>query len=82
MFNGFLQFSPSEVLMEYLVMDTHQRLLGTLRRTSALSVGDTFSSGNITYAVINIETRPDQPSPKRIMVMPLAKPTAIATEAV
>jgi len=71
--------------MEYLVMDTHQRLLGTLRRTTPLNVGDTFASGNVTYAVINLEGRPDQPTIKRIMVIPLSKPVeapVAATEVV
>ncbi|WP_218080229.1 hypothetical protein [Anthocerotibacter panamensis] len=62
--------------MDYLVMDTHQRLLGTLRRTSPLNVGDTFTSGNLTYAVVNIEWRPDQSNLKRLMVIPLQKPVA------
>ncbi len=62
--------------MEYLVMDTHQRLLGTLRRTTVLNVGDTFTSGATTYAVINIEWRPDQSNLKRLMVIPVNKGTA------
>lgn len=62
--------------MEYLVMDTHQRLLGTMRRTTALNVGDTFTSGALTYAVINIEPRADQPNSKRLMVMPIVNRAA------
>ncbi len=66
--------------MEYLVMDTHQRLLGTLRRTSPLKAGDTFSSGDLTYAVISIEWRPDRANLKRLIVMPINRP-AIPTAA-
>ncbi|WP_287129477.1 hypothetical protein [Candidatus Cyanaurora vandensis] len=58
------------------MMDTHQRLLGTLRRSTSLNVGDIFTSGTLTYAVVNIEGRPDQPTLKRLMVIPINRPVA------
>jgi hypothetical protein len=68
-----------EVVMEYLVMDTHQRLLGTLRRGDPLRVGDTFSSSNLTYAVIGIEWLTDRPNMKRLTVIPINKPSIPST---
>lgn len=38
--------------MEYLLVDSHQRFLGTLNYTEALSVGDVFQNEERTYAVV------------------------------
>lgn len=41
--------------MQYLLIDTHQRLLGTLNSEKSFSVGDTFESSNAqTYTVIGL----------------------------
>jgi hypothetical protein len=41
--------------MEYLLIDAHQRFLGTFRSDRMLAVGDTFQHGSSqTYAVVGI----------------------------
>lgn len=42
--------------MQYLMMDLHQRFIGTLNHNSKLSIGDTFKVDNAkTYMVVRID---------------------------
>jgi hypothetical protein len=42
--------------MEYVMVDARQRMIGTLRKTVPLVVGDMFTTETqLTYAVLNID---------------------------
>lgn len=46
--------------MQYLMMDLHQRFIGTLNHNSKLSIGDTFKVDNAkTYMVVRINASRD-----------------------
>lgn len=68
--------------MQYLMMDLHQRFIGTVNQTKQLSLGDVFKADNAkTYTVVSIDaSRRNNSSVKSLTVIahnPLA--TAAAT---
>lgn len=68
--------------MQYLLIDTHQRLLGTLNSEKTLEVGDTFENSNAqTYTVVGLnwfKQRPQTPSLTVIPTKAFAKAVAQA----
>jgi hypothetical protein len=61
--------------MQYLLIDPHQRLLGTLNSEKAFSVGDTFQNHNAqTYTVIGLNWFKQRSHAQSLTVIPtLAK---------
>lgn len=66
--------------MQYLLIDTHQRPLGTLISDKTFAVGDTFQNHNAeTYTVVSLDWMKRNASAQSIMVIPgSAQPRAIA----
>lgn len=61
--------------MQYLLVDPHQRLLGTLNSEKSFAVGDTFESSNAqTYTVIGLNWFKQRAQGQSLTVIP-AKPT-------
>lgn len=57
--------------MQYLLIDPHQRLLGTLNSDRVLAVGDTFESHNAqTYTVIGLNWFKQRPQTQSLTVIP------------
>lgn len=42
--------------MKYLMVDLHQRFLGSITQEPPLSVGDTFATQSRSYMVVGIQT--------------------------
>ncbi|MBW4655573.1 MAG: hypothetical protein KME20_21410 [Kaiparowitsia implicata GSE-PSE-MK54-09C] len=60
--------------MQYLLMDSHHRFLGTFQSKKMLIVGDTFqNNGAQTYAVVGTDWGNQGQQPKSLTVM-LVKP--------
>jgi len=59
--------------MQYLLMDTHRRLLGTLNSQKELAVGDTFQADSTgTYAVIGLDWNGlERPQAHSLTVIPV-----------
>lgn len=68
--------------MQYLLIDPHQRLLGTLNSDKTMAVGDTFENHNAqTYTVVGLnwfKQRPQTPSLTVIPTRTIAKAVAQA----
>lgn len=64
--------------MQYLVVDTHQRFLGSYTSSKALVVGDTFQAQNTkTYAVIGLTWAGHRdPGKRAVTVIPVLKSDA------
>jgi hypothetical protein len=57
--------------MQYLLVDTHQRLLGTLNIDKALAVGDTFENHNAqSYTVVGLNWFKQRPQTPSLTVIP------------
>jgi hypothetical protein len=57
--------------MQYLLIDTHQRPLGTLKSDKTFAVGDTFESGNAqNYTVIGLNWFNQRPQTQSLTVIP------------
>jgi hypothetical protein len=57
--------------MQYLLIDTHQRPLGTLKSDKAFAVGDTFENGNAqSYTVIGLNWFNQRPQTQSLTVIP------------
>jgi hypothetical protein len=59
--------------MQYLLVDAHQRFLGTFISTESLSVGDTFKNHNDqAYTVVGLNwSRQTTPKAPSLTVIPL-----------
>lgn len=68
--------------MQYLLVDPHQRLLGTLNSDKKMAVGDIFENHNAqTYTVVGLnwfKQRPQTPSLTVIPTRTIAKVVAPA----
>lgn len=66
--------------MQYLLIDTRQRPLGTLISDKMLAVGDTFQNHNAqTYTVVSLDWLKQQAHTLSVMVIPgNAQPKAVA----
>ena len=63
--------------MHYVLIDSHQRFLGTLDSQQPLAIGDTFQQGNpgSTYAVIGLnQAHQRHPARQSLTVIQLALP--------
>lgn len=57
--------------MQYLLIDPHQRLLGTLNSDKTLTVGDTFENQNAqTYTVVGLNWFKQRPQTPSLTVIP------------
>ncbi|GAB4378572.1 MAG: hypothetical protein Kow00121_30780 [Elainellaceae cyanobacterium] len=57
--------------MQYLLVDPHQRLLGTLNSDKAFSVGDTFeNSAAQSFTVIGLNWFKQRPQTPSLTVIP------------
>lgn len=62
--------------MQYLLVDPHQRLLGTLNIDKALAVGDTFENHNTenvnaqSYTVVGLNWFKQRPQTPSLTVIP------------
>lgn len=57
--------------MQYLLIDPHQRLLGTLNSDKTLAVGDTFENQNAqTYTVVGLNWFKQRPQTPSLTVIP------------
>jgi hypothetical protein len=67
--------------MQYLLIDTHQRPLGTLISDKTFAVGDTFQNHNAeTYTVVSLDWMKRHSSAQSIMVIPgSVHPKAVAS---
>lgn len=63
--------------MQYLLVDSHQRFIGTFNSTETLAVGDTFQNHDEqTYAVVGLNwSRQTTPKAPALTVIPLAQLT-------
>lgn len=61
--------------MQYLLVDSHQRFLGTFNSSETFAVGDTFQNHDeTTYAVIGLNwSRQTTPKGPALTVMPLSQ---------
>ncbi|MBF2002634.1 MAG: hypothetical protein IGS50_02985 [Synechococcales cyanobacterium C42_A2020_086] len=58
--------------MQYLLVDTHQRLLGTLNSEKALSVGDTFQNHDAqSYTVVGLNWFKQRSHSQSLTVIPV-----------
>ena len=68
--------------MQYLLIDTHQRCLGTINSQRSLSVGDTFQVLNSkVFAVIDVEQPQRGTKSHSLRVIPVLKaaPTTVVS---
>jgi hypothetical protein len=58
--------------MQYLMMDIHQRFIGTLNRNAQLAVGDVLEASNAkTYTVVSINAAQNRDrNTKSVTVIP------------
>ncbi|WP_416673243.1 hypothetical protein [Egbenema bharatensis] len=56
--------------MQYLLIDTHQRPLGTLKSDKTFAVGDTFESSAQSYTVIGLNWFNQRPQTQSLTVIP------------
>jgi hypothetical protein len=56
--------------MQYLLIDTHQRPLGTLRSDKTFAVGDTFENSTQSYTVIGLNWFNQRPQTQSLTVIP------------
>lgn len=57
--------------MQYLLIDPHQRLLGTFNSEKTLAVGDTFENQNAqTYTVVGLNWFKQRPQTPSLTVIP------------
>ncbi|WAL62355.1 hypothetical protein [Thermocoleostomius sinensis] len=65
--------------MQYLLIDPHQRLLGTLNSEKVLSVGDTFENHNAQfYTVIGLNWFKQRSQAQSLTVIPAKPAKAVA----
>ncbi|CAN1210577.1 hypothetical protein TUMEXPCC7403_10300 [Tumidithrix helvetica PCC 7403] len=65
--------------MQYLMMDLHQRFIGTLNYNTPLAVGDKFEASNAkTYTVVSIDASRN-PSKKHKSVTVIANGASART---
>ncbi|MCU0570577.1 MAG: hypothetical protein MUF49_28880 [Oculatellaceae cyanobacterium Prado106] len=66
--------------MQYVLIDAHQRFLGTLKSEKALAVGDTFENTNAqSYTVIGLNWFKQDPRTQSLTVIPMQPAVKAAT---
>ncbi|NJO41916.1 MAG: hypothetical protein HC769_15995 [Cyanobacteria bacterium CRU_2_1] len=66
--------------MQYLLIDTHQRPLGTIKSDKALAVGDTFQNNNAqTYTVVGLNWFKQRSHGQSLTVIPV-NPNRLAVQ--
>jgi hypothetical protein len=57
--------------MQYLLIDTHQRPLGTLISDKTFAVGDTFQNHAASYTVVGLNWFKQRPNAQSLTVIPV-----------